>query len=164
MFYHILDIRRKKSNKELFKSSGFTVLEIIIVLSLLSILFTISLPSLAHLRYSLVGKSVTQELGSQIRLAKIDALNSGKTTRVVFDTVRNQYIFTNGSGISTYHELPKEATLYRTNFPLNTLRFYATGTPSSGGTITVKAGKELKYIIVAPVTGRVRISDTPPAY
>ncbi|NLJ39680.1 MAG: hypothetical protein GX432_13110, partial [Candidatus Atribacteria bacterium] len=116
-----------------------------------------------HLKNTLIGKTVVQKISSQMRIAKIEALNEGKTTKIVFDTVQNKYIYTNSSGKSVHHPMPDEVILYRTNFPLNTLRFYSTGTPSSGGTITLRIGNNLKYIIITPVTGRVRISDKPPS-
>ena len=152
-----------KRNKYGLTRSGFTVIELIMVLSLISLLFSFSFPSLASLRCTLVGKAVIRKISSQIRMAKIEALNQGKTTKIVFDPVHNKYIYTDGSGISTHHELPAEASLYRTNFQLNTLRFNNTGTPSGGGTITLKVRNNLKYIIITPVTGRVRISDKPPS-
>lgn len=142
---------------------GFTLIEIIVVFSLFSFLFSFSLPSLAHLKNTLIGKTVVQKISSQMRIAKIEALNEGKTTKIVFDTVQNKYIYTNSSGKSVHHPMPDEVILYRTNFPLNTLRFYSTGTPSSGGTITLRIDNNLKYIIITPVTGRVRISDKPPS-
>ncbi|MBP8994863.1 MAG: prepilin-type N-terminal cleavage/methylation domain-containing protein [Bacteroidales bacterium] len=142
---------------------GFTLIELIIVLALLAFLFSSSLPSLAGLRSSLIGKTVVQKISSQLRIAKIEALNQGKTTKIVFNTTQNEYIYTDSSGKSTHYELPDEVILYRTNFPLNTIRFYLTGTPSSGGTITLRIGNNLKYLIITPVTGRVRISDKPPS-
>jgi prepilin-type N-terminal cleavage/methylation domain-containing protein len=154
---------KKRNNPRITFYQGFTLIELIVVLFLISFLFLFSLPSLANLRNILIGKTVVQKISSQVRIAKIEALNQGKTTKIVFDTVQNKYIYTNSSGKSSHHPMPDEAILYRTNFPLNTLRFYSTGTPSSGGTITLRIGSNLKYIIITPVTGRVRISDKPPS-
>ena len=154
---------KKKNNIITFNYPGFTLIELIVVLALFSFLFAFSFPSLAHLRSTFVGKTVVQKISSQIRIAKIEALNNGKTTKIVFDIARNKYIYTDSSGKSTHSLLPDEVILYRTNFPLNTLRFYSTGTPSCGGTITLRIGNHLKYIIITPVTGRVRIDDKPPS-
>lgn len=154
----------KKTNKPITSYySGFTLTELIVILALFSFLFSFSLPSLANLRNTLIGRTIVQKISSQMRIAKIEALNQGKTTKIVFDITQNKYIYTNSSGKSTHHSMPDEAIFYRTNFPLNTLRFYSTGTPSSGGTITLRIGNNLKYIIITPVTGRVRISDKPPS-
>ncbi|MCX6088854.1 MAG: prepilin-type N-terminal cleavage/methylation domain-containing protein [Candidatus Atribacteria bacterium] len=61
----------------------------------------------------------------------------------------------------TLYEIPEGVVLYRANFiENNILYFYPTGTPSSGGTITLRVKDRLKYVIITPVTGRVRISDT----
>ncbi|MDD3715430.1 MAG: GspH/FimT family protein [Atribacterota bacterium] len=153
----------KRNNPIISYYPGFTLIEFIVVISLFSFLFAFSFPSLANLRKTLVGKTIVQKISSQMRIAKIEALNNRKTTKIVFDIAHNKYIYTNSSGKSTHHQIPDEVILYRTNFPLNTLRFYSTGTPSSGGTITLRIGSNLKYVIITPVTGRVRISDKPPS-
>ena len=153
-----------RENKTLFINIfGFTLIECIITLSILSFLFFFSIPSIANLKYTFVGQAVVQKISSQLRVAKIEALNQGKTTKIVFDLAQNKYIYTDGEGKSTHYKLPDEVVIYRTNFQLNTLRFYNTGTPSSGGTITLRIGNNLKYVIITPVTGRVRISDLPPS-
>jgi hypothetical protein len=55
--------------------------------------------------------------------------------------------------------------LYSTNFPSNELKFNMGGIPiSGGGTVTLreKLTRKQYYVIVAPVTGRVRVSSLPP--
>jgi type II secretory pathway pseudopilin PulG len=57
----------------------------------------------------------------------------------------------------------KDIDLFNTNFTDGNLYLYPNGVPSMGGTITLKnkRGKEL-YVIMTPVTARVRISPSPP--
>ena len=55
---------------------GFTLIEFIVVISLFSFLFAFSFPSLANLRKTLVGKTIVQKISSQMRIAKIEALNN----------------------------------------------------------------------------------------
>jgi len=57
----------------------------------------------------------------------------------------------------------KGIDLFNTNFTDNNLYFYPNGVPSMGGTVTLKnkRGKVL-YIIMTPVTARVRVSPNPP--
>jgi hypothetical protein len=57
----------------------------------------------------------------------------------------------------------KDIDLFNTNFTNNRVNFNPNGSPSMGGTVTLKnkRGKEL-YVIMTPVTARVRVSPDPP--
>ena len=88
----------KRNNPIISYYPGFTLIEFIVVISLFSFLFAFSFPSLTNLRKTLIGKTVVQKISSQMRIAKIEALNNRKTTKIVFDIAQNKYIYTNSSG------------------------------------------------------------------
>ncbi|MGC8778505.1 MAG: GspH/FimT family protein, partial [Candidatus Caldatribacteriaceae bacterium] len=100
---------------------------------------------------------------TKIRQAKIEAMQSGKDIRLLFDTSGNRVLYRGKSGKTEIISFPKGIKLYTTNFPSNILYFNSAGTPSCGGTVTIRSGGERRYIIVTPVTGRVRFSEKPPS-
>jgi hypothetical protein len=59
--------------------------------------------------------------------------------------------------------LPQGIRIDNTNFSEGKIRFSAEGTPR-GGTVTLRDQKTNKFmfVIVASITGRVRVSDQPP--
>ncbi|MDN5376135.1 MAG: hypothetical protein PWQ39_1175, partial [Thermacetogenium sp.] len=80
------------------------------------------------------------------------------------DTYRVKKWDTPFSRVITEVRLPQGVDLYSTNFQDNRLVINAKGLPPRGGTITLKSREtgRLKYVIVASITGRVRVSDHPP--
>ncbi|MGQ9747117.1 MAG: pilus assembly FimT family protein [Candidatus Caldatribacteriaceae bacterium] len=141
---------------------GFTLIEVIIVVWMIAVFCFLSSFSLFELRRGYLLKLTGWGIVVRIRQVKMEALQSGKESRVVFDISQNRILFRGKSGKSEVFCLPPDIVLYNTNFPSHTLFFSPAGTPSCGGTVTLKAGKIRRYIIITPVTGRVRFSEKPP--
>ncbi|HSV31732.1 MAG TPA: GspH/FimT family protein [Atribacteraceae bacterium] len=139
-----------------------TLLELLVVVAVMGLLGLISIPSLRSLQVSLLNRVAARQVASQVRSAKAEALRRGEPVRVTFDTFHNRIIYRIGTAPSSAHPLPATVDLYHTNFPANRLFFHPTGTPTSGGTVTLRTGGKLLYVIIVPVTGRVRISVSPP--
>jgi Tfp pilus assembly protein FimT len=57
----------------------------------------------------------------------------------------------------------KDIDLFNSNFTDNKVYFYPNGVPSMGGTVTLKNKRgKILYVIMTPVTARVRVSPYPP--
>ncbi len=147
-------------------SPGFTILEVLIVLSLLTLVVSIAVlawPSLES--WSL--QSAADELAVHLREARVDAIASGKHSEVVFYLYANCYALRFSTGTHCI-ELPAGINYFgTTTFPGTppSVYFNYKGRPSSGGTVTLESRSGGKYyIIMAPVTGRVRLSREPPEY
>jgi len=149
-------VKEMKASRENF-SSGFTVLELLIVLSIVSVISAFSFPCLLGWQASFLGKLTAQRIASELRLAKIEALRTGVTTQIIFDPVQD--FFTYQGCTSKRVNFPKGVDLCTTNFSRHTILFYPTGTPSMGGTVTIRINEKLLHLIITPVTGRVRISE-----
>jgi prepilin-type N-terminal cleavage/methylation domain-containing protein len=145
-----------EKNPEKF-SSGFTILELLIVISIISIISAFSFFHLLNWQTSFLVKIAAQRIASELRLAKIEALKTGDITKITFDSARDILIYRGSK--SRIVNFPRGVDLYNTNFDNNTISFYSTGTPSMGGTITIQVRKKLMYLTVTPVTGRVRINE-----
>ncbi len=114
-----------------------------------------------------------QHIASVIRSARSEAIFHGKPVRISF------YVYDNSYKLYYTHIPDKQDIRYRlpsgieyvgaTTFPKGTDRnpycgFTSTGTPSSGGTITLTNNQGTKrYIIINPVAGRIRVANEPPA-
>jgi len=145
-------------NPEKF-SSGFTILELLIVISIISIISAFSFPHLLNWQTSLLGRLTAQRIASDLRLAKIEALRTGAITKITFDPAQDLFIYRGCNSQPKIVNFPKGVDLYTTNFSQHTISFYPTGTPSMGGTITIRVNGKLMYLTITPVTGRVRIVE-----
>lgn len=144
---------------------GFTLLELLAVLALLVVLAAVALPRAGDLsRWRL--KGAARILAGNLRLARQEAI-AGGYNKVVFYVYNNSYELCFSQKNSTV-ELPQGISFEGlTTFPGKppSLHFNMLGHPSSGGTVILKTlGGEKIYIIMTPVTGRIRISREPPEH
>lgn len=144
------------------KSYGFTLIELIVVIGIIGILATFAIPKFESTVDNFKLSIACEQIAKHILLARERAVSESKTIRIVFDLdSKDSYQVLNSiHGIK--YTLPSGITFCYTNFPSNTVEFYPSGVPSQGGTIAIKGKSKTLYIIVTPVTARVRISDSPP--
>ncbi len=80
------------------RDTGFSLVEVVVVLSLLSILSTIAIPSfldwLPHYRL----KSATRDLYSNMQRAKIGAIKNNKDWALVFEPTNRRYLLCSDKG------------------------------------------------------------------
>jgi len=155
-------MQKKIQKSQLPCTDGITLLELVIVVSIIAVLLTFSFPALGSLRQNLLLRNGARRVASLVRLARVEALNSGDTVRVTFDRTNNRILYRRGSDPTQIHLLPQGVRIAGTNFPNNRLHVFSSGTPDRGGTVTLNSLDRYLYAIVTPVTARVRISDTPP--
>lgn len=144
-------------------SLGFILFEVIFVLFLSSLLCVLAVPTLYHLQRKLALLSAAHQVASVIRLARIEAIEEGVQTKVIFDIMGNSFLFRGKEGKSTRYRMPNGVFLYTTNLPSHEVLFLPQGVPLCGGTVMLRTKTDRKYIVITPVTGRVRLSDTPPS-
>lgn len=150
--------------------NGFSLIELLLVLLLMGILLAVTLPLYERsvARYNLTGAA--RQMAADIRMHQqiaISAEDPLSTYQIIFDSSRNRYQLQKNVRVMKTINLPGTVQIANTNFPVqnNRLRFNIQGRPlDGGGTITLrdKVTGELYYVIVAPITGRVRISTQPP--
>ena len=146
---------------------GYTLIELIIVTALISILTAVAIP-----RFPLLsGRQLTGaawKIAGDVRLARSEAVITGQTCRITFYIDGGACLFTSEKE-TRLSELPEGIT-----FPTSTtfakdasgnpyIQFNPLGRPSGGGTVALQTESgEKRYVIVTPVTGRVRVSRDPP--
>ncbi|MDO9536291.1 MAG: GspH/FimT family protein [Bacillota bacterium] len=143
---------------------GFTLIELVAVLALIAILTAAALPSTGAIsRWKL--ETASRSLAGDLRMVRQEAITSGKVCRIVF------FVYTNSYQIRTVGENSMVRLPEGVYFEGSTtfggvppyVHFNMFGRPSGGGTVILKTGDgEKSYVIVTPVTGRVRISKDPP--
>ncbi|MCX7846191.1 MAG: prepilin-type N-terminal cleavage/methylation domain-containing protein [Dictyoglomaceae bacterium] len=153
------------------KYLGFTLLELLIAFSILSIIIITLSYNFINLIDSLNLEEATINLFTTLKLFHENA-SSQKDYYDLFEfypTIELCIWKVYNSSSNSYKvykiiDLNKyKVDLISANFgTLNILHFTSLGIPSSGGTIVLGKGKLRKYIIITPATGRIWISDLPP--
>ncbi len=159
-------ISRESKYENISCNKGFTILEVIVVLSLLAVLVSVASVTMAPLkRWHL--QAAAHEMAGYLRSARQDAIACGQPSEVVFFIYGDCYSLRLNDEVRCI-ELPdgiefKGTTTFSGTPPL--VYFNYMGRPSGGGTVTLQSGNdEKRYVIMTPVTGRVRVSREPPDY
>ncbi|MDK2881439.1 MAG: hypothetical protein PWQ99_1214 [Clostridia bacterium] len=149
--------------------NGFTLLEVAVTLVIAGVLFACGAVELRMLRTDFNLQFAADRLAADIRSVQQRALGEKTPDYYIdfythIDTYRVKKWDTPFSRVITEVRLPQGVDLYSTNFQDNRLVINAKGLPPRGGTIILKSREtgKLKYVIVASITGRVRVSDRPP--
>ena len=122
-------------------------------------------PIFARTQASVQLQTDARKMASLLRMARQQAMTSGQPKTVVFYPANGKYKV---NGSASYYLQPGISFIGATTFTTKPggqpiCGFSPTGAPGSGGTVTLGNGLERRYVIVNPVAGRVRISESPPA-
>ena len=139
-------------------------MELLIVIVLMGLIFSMTTPLFAKTLASVRLKSDARQVASLLRLARQAAISSGQGKMVVFYPNNAKYKIV---GQTPYNLESGISFVGTTTFTtrvggLPACGFSPSGAPSSGGTITLGNSDNRLYVIVNPVAGRVRISTSPP--
>ena len=135
-------------------------------LAILGILAAVAVPAVTGLHDKWRLEEAAWRLASDMRLARQVAISTGRYTQVNFRWEAGDYRLYLPVE-KTRVKLPEGVSYALNNFPetggVHKLSFSAIGAPSRGGTVGLKNKKGSRlYVILAPATGRVRVSPTPP--
>ncbi|MGI5875388.1 MAG: GspH/FimT family pseudopilin [Dethiobacteria bacterium] len=144
---------------------GFTIVELVTVLGILTIMAAMILPLAPLLsRYNLDGAA--RGLVGDLRMVRQKAINTGIAGSVNFRINEDRYQVRPPEESRYFVNLPQGVHFEGvTTFPGSppSISFNKMGRPSSGGTVVLKSSAgEMRFVIVLPVTGRIRISRDPP--
>jgi len=152
--------------------NAFTIIEIIVVVIIIAIAAAVIIPYAIGTTAS-QARSAARMVMSDLSYAQNEAIVTQTPITVAFDISTNSYTVSNESG-PLIHPITKKAymidldtisgfgdvTISSVNFGGSaTVTFDAIGAPSNGGTIVVSAGQHSYSITVAPVTGKITVSQ-----
>ena len=80
------------------RTRGFTLLELIVVLLVLSVLFAMAAPSMSGFGAGRAAKQTASQIVSLARWAREQAISEGRTYRLVFDATNHVYFITAANG------------------------------------------------------------------
>lgn len=155
----------------LYPSSGFTLLEISVTLLIVGVLVAGVTPGLRSALGDFYLESSARELAEHIQELEQTSLSEESADYYIqfYLSPTDIYLVKKAANslplVVASVGLPPTVSLQNTSFNKHKLFISARGTPyPKGGTITLKdeVSGRLKYVIVASITGRVRISDRPP--
>lgn len=144
------------------QNKGYTLIELMVVVVILSLLLGLGINGLDYLIQWNKLNVTAGLISSELKNTQSRAFYEGEYYKFQFMPSLDKYRIYKQTEIIDDIIL-KDIDLFNTNFTDNKVYFYPNGVPSMGGTVTLKnkRGKTL-YIIMTPVTARVRVSLKPP--
>ena len=143
-------------------NKGYTLIELMVVVGIISLLLGLGINGLDYLIQLNKLNIAAALLSSELKNTQSRAFYEGVYYKLQFWPSLDRYrVYKQTELIDDI--ILKDIDLFNTNFTDNNLYFYPNGVPSMGGTVTLKnkRGKVL-YVIMTPVTARVRVSPEPP--
>jgi len=163
----------QRSSVKGFARIGFTLTELIVVIVIIAIISAIAIP-LATGTSSTKAQSAARLVMSDLEYAQNLAITSQTDITVTFSTSGNSYTVSNASG-ALNHPITKKTwtvdfdtarglsgvSLSSAGFSGSpAVTFSALGAPSAEGTVALGAGTSGYQVAVAPITGRVTVTQT----
>jgi len=144
------------------RNKGYTLIELMVVVGIISLLLGLSINGISSLiQWSKLNRAAAL-LSSELKNTQSRAFYEGVYFKLQFMPSLDKYrIYKQTKLIDDI--ILKDIDLFNSNFTDDKVYFYPNGVPSMGGTVTLKnkRGKVL-YVIMTPVTARVRVSPNPP--
>jgi len=139
-------------------SAGFTLIEIIVVLAILSVATALVLPSVGRGTESVQVRSQAGRIAALLREARLQAVTQRRATRVTLDRARNTVTLTAGDPDHPLRELEVPPGL-RVSVAIggDTLTFSSRGLTRETRWLVEAAGGRRLAIDVDPITGRVTV-------
>ncbi len=149
------------------KSKGFSLLEMLAVIALLAILFSIGIPSFMRGRINATAREEARELLADLQLAQSYAKTAGSTAKLEWDNPKSEspgYRVLDNDGV-VRKKKTFESRIYAdfSGWPGTSVEFYGNGSASHEGSIQVKVRgaegqKRFDYSIVK-ATGLINFKE-----
>ncbi|MEI7883960.1 MAG: prepilin-type N-terminal cleavage/methylation domain-containing protein [Clostridia bacterium] len=147
--------------EQIRETKGFTLIEIIITLAIISLLLTVASPQISKLITSHELKSEARIIATRLRAIQLEAVTN-KSMGGSMAFYEDSYWYKNNAFQSyTVHKLPKKISIVSCTFANRLLIFTGRGYCNAGHIKLKNSKGEALYVIISPY-GRVRISDIKP--
>jgi len=144
------------------RNKGYTLIELMVVIGIISLLLGLSINGINNLiQWGKLNTAATL-LSSELKNTQSRAFYEGVYYKLQFWPTLDRFRIYKQTELYKDIQL-EDINLFNTNFTDDNLYFYPNGVPSMGGTITLKNKRgRVLYVIMTPVTARVRVSPDPP--
>lgn len=157
---------RKRSNRE----TGFSIVELMVVVVIMTIVLAASIPALRQHTEDVNLTKGAREVEGTFKLARTRAVSTNRSVVVVFDTTNNTFFLfqdddgdgnhDSGETASGVYEVPGKVVLGNVSFARNTVTFQPTGAASETGSVELVNSRNLaQRIDLTAATGLVYVSD-----
>jgi len=145
-----------------YRNRGYTLIELMVVICIISLIIGISANGIISIiQWNKLNRAASI-LGMHLKSAQSQAFYKGKYYKIQFWESLDRYRIYEQTELKEDIIL-EDIELFNTNFTDDNVYFFPNGVPGQGGTVTLKnsLGKKL-YVIMTPVTAKVRVSSKPP--
>ena len=155
----------------IFRSCGFTLIELIAVIIIITIAAMIAVPMLGSSAGTQI-RSAADLITSDLEYAKSMAISTQRTHTVIFDESAESYKITDANGVIPHPLTNKDYVIsFKADKSLSRVdivdadfgsaeqvSFNHLGSPDNGGSVTLSAGTKNMTVSVEAVTGFISIS------
>jgi len=139
----------KTVTTETGRESGFSLLELLLVLLILGVFAAVSTPAISRLLNTINIRSRTQEIASTLRYARLMSISSGQIVHVALDTI-DGLVFRLSGGVEEEKIINLDEDDHLTMEP-DAITFYPDG-EASAAELTVLIANQRRDIVVDPLT------------
>ena len=143
---------------------GFTLTELMVVMSLVGLLATFSAPHLGRWLAVIKVNAAARGIASELQLGRMRAISENIRFRISFDTIGetyqiHKYVAGDWEEVDPAKPLPSGIDLETAT--TNPIFFQTLGTVAAGSTITVSNAQNQKRRVTVSRSGRVKVGRVP---
>ncbi len=138
---------------------GKTLMELMVVMALAGIIMAMAMPNFLLLKSQADGRSMTQELASELRLARQLAMTRRERIRVVFDLEQQVVTAEYANRGTTYRSYGYASTGIRIDKPSGgtDILFHPSGRTATATTIQLRSRDGRVHKLTVGLTGKVSV-------